>query len=118
LAEHEDGHATDWMPNSSNQTAIIQEFDDSFDETKILARYPAEFNRDLNIGYHDDSFAFQTLPASFGGKDWHFIGHLQDNQVTNKWEYEPIGGEMRPEIQIDMWNNDPPQYIGEPIEGA
>ncbi|PAF38315.1 hypothetical protein CHH58_02460 [Terribacillus saccharophilus] len=118
LAEHEDGRATDWMPNSANQAAIIQEFDDSFDETKILARYPAEYNRDLNIGYHDDSFAFQTLPASLGGEDWHFIGRLQDNQVMEKWKDEPIGGEMRPEIQIDMWNNDPPQYIGEPIEGA
>ncbi|PAE07501.1 hypothetical protein CHI12_10690 [Terribacillus saccharophilus] len=118
LAEHEDGRATNWMPNLANQAAIVQEFDDSFDETKILARYPSEFNRDLNIGYHDDSFAFQTLPASLGGEDWHFVGRLQDNQVMDKWKVEPIGGEMRPEIQIDMWDNDPPQYIGEPIEGA
>lgn len=118
LAEQKDGRATDWMPNLANQTAIIQGFDNAFDETKILARYPSEFNRDLNIGYHDDSFAFQTLPASLGGEDWHFIGRLQDNQVMDKWKAEPIGGEMRPEIQIDMWDNDPPQYLGEPIEGA
>ena len=118
LAEEEDGHATDWMPSVANQEAIVQEFDDSFDETKILARYPSRFNRDLNIGYHDDSFAFQTLPSSLGGEDWHFIGRLQANQVMDKWKKEPIGGEMRPEIQVGMWDNDPPQYVGEPIEGA
>ena len=118
LAEHEDGIATDWMPSLANQRAILQGFDDSFNETKILARYPTEFNRDLNIGYHDDSFAFQTLPPSLGGKDWHFAGRLQANQVMEKWKAEPIGGEMRPEIQIEMWNNNPPQYLGEPIEGS
>ncbi|WP_176215239.1 DUF4832 domain-containing protein [Cytobacillus gottheilii] len=118
LAEHEDGHATDWMPSLANQEEIIQSFDDSFNKTKILARYPSEFNRDLGIGYHDDSFAFQTLPSSLGGEDWHFVGQLQDNQVMDKWKEEPIGGEMRPEIQMDMWDNDPPQYLGVPIEGA
>ncbi|WP_419893638.1 DUF4832 domain-containing protein [Oceanobacillus kimchii] len=118
LAEYENGRATDWMPSLANQEAIMQKFNDSFDETKILARYPSEFNRDLSIGYHDDSFAFQTLPSSLGGEDWHFVGRLEENQVMNKWKKEPIGGEVRPEIQMDMWDNDPPQYLGDPIEGA
>ncbi|MCJ7842314.1 DUF4832 domain-containing protein [Lederbergia sp. NSJ-179] len=118
LAEHEDGHATDWMPSLANQEAIVEAFDDSFDKTRMLVRYPTDYNRDLNIGYHDDSFAFQTLPPSFGGMDWHFVGRLQANNVMDKWKTEPIGGEMRPEIQIDMWDNDPPQYLGEPIEGS
>ncbi|WP_185970919.1 DUF4832 domain-containing protein [Alkalicoccobacillus porphyridii] len=118
LVEEKDGRATDWMPSLANQEAIVQGFDTSFDQTKILVRYPTGYNQNVNIGYHDDSFAFQTLPSSLGGEDWHFVGRLQANQVMDKWKTEPIGGEMRPEIQLKMWDNDPPRYIGEPIGGA
>ncbi|MFS0788825.1 DUF4832 domain-containing protein [Shouchella sp. 1P09AA] len=118
LVEQKDGRATDWMPSLGNQEAIVQGFDQSFDQTKILVRYPTEFNQNVNVGYHDDSFAFQTLPPCLGGEVWHFVGRLQENQEMDKWKTEPIGGEIRPEIQLKMWDNDPPQYIDEPIGGA
>jgi hypothetical protein len=117
-AEATDGTLTDWMPTAENQEKIVDGFDEAFDETRILVRYPTSFNKDLNLGYHDDSFAFQTLPPAFGGQDWHFVGRLINNGVTEKWKTEPVGGEMRPEIQIKMWDNDPPRYEDTPIEGA
>lgn len=118
VGEAADGILTDWMPTVENQEQIVNSFDEAFNETRILVRYPTAFNKDLNIGYHDDSFAFQTLPPEFGGQDWHFMGRLINNGVTEKWKSEPVGGEMRPEIQIKMWDNDPPRYEDTPIEGA
>ncbi len=84
-----------WMPSSEIQTRILTAFDRSFGRTRLLARYPSAENKELPIGYHDDSFAFETLPPT----SWHFVQRLIDNGVTDKWRTEPVGGELRPEIQ-------------------
>ncbi|MEU7820557.1 DUF4832 domain-containing protein [Catellatospora sp. NPDC049133] len=84
-----------WMPSTEILTGILNAFETSFDETRLLARYPSPQNKELGIGYHDDSFAFETLPV----QSWHFVQRLIDEGVTDKWQREPIGGELRPEIQ-------------------
>lgn len=84
-----------WMPGTEIQTRILTAFDAAFDRTRLLARYPSPENKDLPIGYHDDSFAFETLPPT----SWHFVQRLIDHGVTDKWRTEPVGGELRPEIQ-------------------
>ena len=97
-----------WMPSTEVQTRILHRYDDAFDTTRLLARYPSPQNRDLNIGYHDDSFAFETLPT----RSWHFVQRLIDEGVTGKWRTEPVGGELRPEIQSCLWDEPVscPQY--------
>ncbi|MCY1136452.1 DUF4832 domain-containing protein [Actinoplanes sp. Pm04-4] len=90
-----------WMPSTANLTRILNRYDAAFRTTRLLARYPSPQNKNLNIGYHDDSFAFETLPA----QSWHFVQRLIDEGVTGKWQREPVGGELRPEIQSCLFED-------------
>jgi hypothetical protein len=89
-----------WMPTTDVLTAILNRYETAFHETRLLARYPSPQNKNLDIGYHDDSFAFETLPPT----SWHFVQRLTDEGVTDKWRQQPIGGELRPEIQSCLWD--------------
>ncbi|GIH23370.1 beta-galactosidase [Acrocarpospora phusangensis] len=84
-----------WMASDAAQAAVLNRFESSFKRTRLLVRYPSALNKDLNIGYHDDSLAFETLPPT----SWHFVQRLIDNGVTEKWRDQPVGGELRPEVQ-------------------
>ncbi|MGI5184826.1 DUF4832 domain-containing protein [Dactylosporangium sp. CA-152071] len=97
-----------WMPGTDVLTRILGRYEAAFDKTFLLARYPSPENRPLNVGYHDDSFAFETLPPT----SWHFVQRLIDNGVTDKWRTQPVGGELRPEIQSCLWDEPVscPQY--------
>lgn len=111
------------MPSEQNQQRVLEEMDQAFNKTRLLVRYPTANatyqTKNFDIGYHDDSFAFQTLPLSMGGQDWHFWGRVLSAGDTEFWKTKPMGGEMRPEIQVPMWNNDPPRYNdpAHPIDG-
>jgi hypothetical protein len=89
-----------WMPSTDVLTGILNRYESAFDTTRLLARYPSPENKNLDIGYHDDSFAFETLPPT----SWHFVQRLIDHGVTDKWRQQPIGGELRPEIQSCLWD--------------
>lgn len=107
-------HPENWMPSDENVNRILQAFDDSFNKTHILTRNPIGESAGMDLGYHDDSFAYQTLPASLGGYDWQFLGRLQSAGLQDIWKTNPIGGEVRPEIQLSMWETDPPAIaVGE-----
>ncbi|MDH6369966.1 hypothetical protein M2444_001744 [Paenibacillus sp. PastF-3] len=112
------------MPTDANLKRVLTAMDNAFDQTQLVLRYPMDNStlktRNFDVGYHDDSFAFQTLPPSLGGQGWHFWGRVNDAGVTEFWKNNVMGGEMRPEIQVKMWNNDPPKYNepSTPIEGA
>lgn len=112
------------MPTDANLKRVLTDLDNAFDSTKLVLRYPMDNStlktREFDVGYHDDSFAFQTLPPSLGGQSWHFWGRIKDASAAEFWKTNSMGGEMRPEIQVKMWNNDPPRYNEPetPIEGA
>ncbi|MFC5529655.1 S-layer homology domain-containing protein [Cohnella yongneupensis] len=112
------------MPTDANLKRVLTDMDNAFNETQLVLRYPMDNStlktKNFDIGYHDDSFAFQTLPPSLGGQGWHFWGRVNDAGVNDFWKQNSMGGEMRPEIQVKMWNNDPPRYNepSAPIEGA
>ncbi|GAA5040312.1 hypothetical protein HNP84_007521 [Thermocatellispora tengchongensis] len=84
-----------WMASEATQAVVLNRFESAFKRTRLLVRYPSALNKDLHMGYHDDSMAFETLPPT----PWHFVQRLIDNGVTEKWRAEPIGGELRPEVQ-------------------
>jgi hypothetical protein len=107
-----------WMPSAETQERIIKAYDDAFNATRLLLRYPmlpppgqqalpgqrANYGSfKYNIGYHDDSFAYNTMY----GLDWYFMGKMAWAGGINIWKTEPIGGELRPEIQLSVWA-DPP----------
>jgi hypothetical protein len=107
-----------WMPSDETQLRILKAYDAAFSTTRLLLRYPtikpanqdAEAGRripyvstTLNIGYHDDSFAYETMY----GQDWYFMGKMEWRGALDKWMTEPIGGELRPEIQLGIWLDQP-----------
>jgi hypothetical protein len=112
-----------WMPSEATQMRVLQAFDNAFNQTRILLRYPMvkpgalDANPSqrvtyqsvgMHMGYHDDSFAYETT----FGRDWYFMGKMEWRGAINKWQTEPIGGELRPEIQLGIWL-DPPRTDAE-----
>jgi hypothetical protein len=89
------------------QSKVMDAFETAFTKTKILMRYPAgpdtwgkAPNHQRPFGYHDDSFAWATLPTGREEDDWFFMPAMDaaGKQALNKWRTQPIGGEIRPEI--------------------
>ena len=90
-----------WFASTAVQDEVLAAYQAAFTRTKLLVRYPSGTNPAARpIGYHDDSFAFQTLDPP----EWCFLGLLKTAGETNKWHTQPIGGEVRPEIQLCMWD--------------
>jgi hypothetical protein len=92
-----DGYAQpqNWFASEAEQLRVLHDYDAAFNRTRLQVRYPSTDNASLDMGYHDDSFAVETLP----GIGWHFMDKMQQAGATAKWLTEPIGGELRPEIQ-------------------
>lgn len=97
-----DGWATpeNWLASPASQQRVLQAYTKSFTRTKLQVRYPDAANSSLNVGYHDDSFAVGTLP----GTGWHFMDKLAQAGATEKWLTQPVGGELRPEIQYCIFD--------------
>jgi hypothetical protein len=107
-----------WMPSDATLLRILKDYDAAFNATRLLMRYPMikpasqncgpglhipYLSTTLNIGYHDDSFAYNTMY----GSDWYFMGKMEWCGAWDKWKTEPIGGELRPEIQLGIWLDSP-----------
>mgnify|MGYP007000203299 len=59
---------TTWFPSNEFQREVIAAFDDAFNQTQILIRYPIQDAPQRRIGFHDDSFAYATV----GDVNWFF----------------------------------------------
>jgi len=81
------------------QHDILIAFNTSFKQTALLVRYPDRIGslsaNSIRIGFHDDSFAQDTLP----GPSWHFMTRMATAKAIDRWQTVPIGGELRPELQ-------------------
>lgn len=86
---------TEWFASEGTQRAVLEAYDRSFNRTKLLVRYASRVTRDYRVGFHDDSFAYSTL----GDEPWYFYNQIVAAGVRNRWQTEPIGGEVRPELQ-------------------
>lgn len=84
-----------WFASSATQQRVLQDYTKAFTKTKLQVRYPDAANSALPVGYHDDSFAVETLP----GTGWHFVDKLTQAGAAGKWLTQPVGGELRVEIQ-------------------
>ena len=85
----------DWMPTSANQNTLIDTWDKAFQVTPTMARYPSAETAKRRIGYHDDSFGYETT----GAADWNFLPQLKKAKADQAWQQYPIGGEVYPNIQ-------------------
>ncbi|MCR4778469.1 MAG: DUF4832 domain-containing protein [Lachnospiraceae bacterium] len=97
----------DWSIPSEVYTEVYSAFDEAFKVTPLLVREPkwGVENATFNAGYHDDSFAYATLPSALGGQEWSFGQKLTDLEQTEKWKENCIGGEVYPPIQEGVFNN-------------
>ena len=91
----------DWFASTTVQDEVLSAYGRAFTRTKLLVRWPTGTNPSARpLGYHDDSFAYETIDPP----GWMFLGLLKAAGETNKWRTQPIGGEVRPEVQLCMWD--------------
>ena len=92
---------TNWFASPAVQEEVLTAYANAFGKTKLLVRWPSGVNPPAQrIGYHDDSFAYQTIdPPSYM-----FLALLKAAGETNKWQTEPIGGEVYPPEQSCLWD--------------
>ena len=92
----------DWLSDEMFNL-VLQGYDDGFETTPVLVRSPKGDAAQYSVGYHDDSFCYSTLP----GTDWHFVPNLRSAGVADKWPEQPNGGELRPELQDSIFEQEP-----------
>lgn len=106
------GHWGEWhvctqikqaMASDAQKRQVIRAFEKNFKNTKILTRYPGTpGSANGKIGFHDDSFTFQTLSDS---RNSYFYNKLKKSLQTGVWKSQAIGGEFRPEGQENFLKN-------------
>ncbi|RYD65315.1 MAG: DUF4832 domain-containing protein [Verrucomicrobiaceae bacterium] len=105
---HNYPHDPEWEMKAGNRDRLLNAYRHAFAKTHVLLRNPmGTMNPELktSFGYHDDSFAYETLRP-----EWAFVPRLQENGLLDSWKLKPIGGEIRPELQatiFDRWPNLP-----------
>ncbi|MCW1886396.1 DUF4832 domain-containing protein [Luteolibacter flavescens] len=105
---HNYPHDPKWEMKAENRDRLLIAYRQAFTKTQVLLRNPTgTTNLDLktSFGYHDDSFAYETLAP-----EWGFVPRLRENGLLEIWKEKAIGGEIRPELQatiFDAWPNVP-----------
>lgn len=111
---HNYPHDPAWAMSEANRDRLLTAYTAAFTRTHVLLRDPKGTKNaklKLAVGYHDDSFAYETLRP-----EWAFLPSLKANGLTDVWKTKPIGGEVRPELQsilFDKWP-DPTANTGDP----
>jgi hypothetical protein len=93
---------TDWFPSDETQRAVLDAYSSAFETTQLQVRRAAVHSVDLRMGFHDDSFAHSTL----GEVDWFFLPGLEAAGAAERWQQVAIGGELRPELQGEVFSDD------------
>jgi hypothetical protein len=91
----------DWFPSVDTQNAVLDAYEAAFPDTFLQARYPSTSMTSRSVGYHDDSFAHSTL----GDIDWFFHPRTVASGAEYRWHDMPIGGELRPELQGEVFSD-------------
>ena len=100
----------DWTPSLTTDDLVLRTFVSAFHRIKLLVRLPVDPLTIFPVGYHDDSFAYSTVANGNGN----FMDMLGSYNLLNAWRTEPIGGELRPELQQCIWQT--PSCEGPPAD--
>lgn len=104
------------MADKKVQAEVMDAYEQAFTQTPVLLRYPAgddtwgkAANHRRPLGYHDDSFAWATLDTGREQDNWYFMPALQEAgpAALEKWKTQPIGGEIRPELWGQIFDQQP-----------
>ncbi len=85
-----------WFASDTVQKEVLTSYVSAFPHTQLEVRTPTAINASMPIGYHDDSFALETMRSSLG---WHFMDLMDAQKTAEKWQHYSVGGELRPELQ-------------------
>lgn len=127
------GHWGEWHTHPRNdlwapkevQLEVMAAFEHAFRRVPVLLRYPAgpddpryAPNHDRPFGYHDDSFAWATLETGRRGDEWFFMARMRraGPLALERWRTHPIGGEIRPEVWVKIWDEPPGTPPGQSYE--
>jgi len=100
-----------WIPDAT-KVALIDAFDTAFQTTQVQIRYPHWYavgaNQREGFGLHDDSFAHSTIDEGVYGEliTWFFWSQVQAAAATDFWLSGAMGGELRPELQSTIFDDD------------
>ena len=117
--DEEDSEEGDrWKIPTEVYAEVYNSFDKAFDVTALLVREPKKGvdNVSFKTGYHDDSFAYETLSSDNGGNEWGFMQRLKDQGVQNAWQSGCIGGEVYPSIQDKVFKDFSIPFLGEHVQ--
>jgi hypothetical protein len=115
------------MASKEVQREVMDAYERAFSTTPILLRYPAgedawahAANHRRPFGYHDDSFAWATLPTGREEDSWFFLPAMQQagREALDKWRSHPIGGEIRPELWGQIFDDQPANPKGQDFAQA
>ena len=104
----------DLFASKETQADVLNAYSAAFRITPVLLRYPAgddhqtyTKNADRPFGYHDDSFAWATLDTGHKANDWFYMPLLKaaGPEAMLKWKTHPIGGEIRPELWGEIFDD-------------
>ena len=105
---------TELFASKEVQTEVLDAYAAAFRRTPILLRYPANddtyayaANDKHPFGYHDDSFCWATLDTGKKEDAWYFMPAMRAAGTANKWKRHPIGGEIRPELWGQIFDETP-----------
>jgi hypothetical protein len=93
------------LPDSVKEL-VVGWYTKAFPETKLQVRYPRPSVLAANWGFHDDSFAFQTLDGVYTGghvAPSYFWPSVIKNGGADFWKRSVMGGETRPELQKEVF---------------
>lgn len=103
---HNHPYDQEWAMSPEGRDRLLKAYLQAFKKTQVLLRNPMGTTNPVlkeGFGYHDDSFAFETLRP-----EWAFQPRMQANGLGDLWKEKAVGGEIRPELQstiFDAWPN-------------
>jgi len=92
---------SEWFPTEATQTTILNAYTTAFPTTHLQIRRAAVGSVGMRMGFHDDSFAHSTL----GEIPWFFLPGLITAGAAERWQEVPVGGELRPELQSNVFSD-------------
>jgi Domain of unknown function (DUF4832) len=104
---------TDLFASKTVQNEVMDAYEAAFKVTPVMLRYPIgdqhqdkAQNAQRKFGYHDDSFAWNTIDSGKKDDDWFYVPSLKaaGTAAEVKWQTAPIGGEIRPEAWGEVFD--------------
>ncbi len=97
-----------WSIHTEVFEEVLKAYDEAFDVTELCVREPKwgiDYTN-LDIGFHDDSFAFATVSEEAGGQNWSFMSKVYSFDLGDRWMSNCVGGEVYPPTQKQIFEDE------------